>query len=264
MKIKNAGPPNQFFRNDASSSGSVSGPVENEDEEEEEGCEPIEDGAVIKNDNDGQIGTNDPPSNDDILAGSTLTTDQSCDGSSTDGKWSWMAFFKEINIDERGSAIKTNPGLKYGNPAQMKHWKAINFFNYFVPWDFLELHVIPVTNAAIEESRVNKILTLPELKRFFGVWFLMSLHPQYSLDEFFYQEPRKDDKKNGEKKRKRDDFGTRQSAVSLCPAIVLRTFLLTFGFRMILLQFIVIEPGQSAPSSNHLMTTWSLALNPPG
>mmetsp|Transcript_20329 Transcript_20329/g.42341 ORF Transcript_20329/g.42341 Transcript_20329/m.42341 type:complete len:172 (-) Transcript_20329:1150-1665(-) len=72
--------------------------------------------------------------------------------------------------------------------------------------EFFEDHVIPATNAAMEESGVNKMLTLPELKRFFGVWFLMSLHPQYSLDDFFYQDPKKDDKKNGEKKRKRDEF----------------------------------------------------------
>ncbi len=86
VKIKNAGPPNQFFQNNESSLGSAGHMVENEDEGEEEDCEPVEDGALIKNEDDGEIGITDPPPNDDILAGPILITDQSIDSPSTDRK----------------------------------------------------------------------------------------------------------------------------------------------------------------------------------
>lgn len=60
------------------------------------------------------------------------------------------------------------------------------------------------------------------------------------------------------------NFVTPQSAVSLCPAIMLWTFLITSGFQMILSQFIVIKSGQSILSSNNLLTSWSHTLSPPG
>ncbi len=55
MKIEKAGPPNQFFQNNASSTGSVGPLVENEDEGDDEDCEPVEDGALIENSDDGKL-----------------------------------------------------------------------------------------------------------------------------------------------------------------------------------------------------------------
>ncbi len=65
--------------------------------------------------------------------------------------------------------------------------------------DFFNEYIVKGTNRALIDSGVRRMLTLAELKQWFGIWFLMSLHPQYSMEKFFFAE------KKGEK-RNRDKF----------------------------------------------------------
>lgn len=70
-----------------------------------------------ENEEDGEIGTTIPHIMMAIKAAAALASDLSIKGLSTDG--SWAAFSKEIYNDERGCAIKKDPGLNYCNIAQM-------------------------------------------------------------------------------------------------------------------------------------------------
>ncbi len=207
VKIVKTGPPNQLFRNDAPSESTVEENVNVQEENEDgrEDREPLEDGALDQNTPDGEIGTADDYAFP-TLAPPNADASTTVDGPSRDGNWSWTEFSQEILTDERGSAANYNPSLCYGHPIQLKYWKAINFSNYFIPWKCFENHVLPATNQAMEESGIENGITLSKLKMFMGLWFLMSLHPQYSFQEFFYQDPKKEKKKAGDKKRKRDEF----------------------------------------------------------
>ncbi len=129
------------------------------------------------------------------LLPSNAAASTTVDGPSRDWNWSWNEFSQEILTDERGPAAKDNPSLHYRNPTQLKYWMAINFFNYFMQWKYFENHDLPATNQAMEESGIENAITLFELKQFMGLWFLMCLHPQYSFEEFFYQDPKKEEKK---------------------------------------------------------------------
>ncbi len=119
VKIEKTGPPNQFFCNNAS-------PLQVKNRKDGEGdSEPIRDGVMNGNawlNHGEEIGMAN-----DMTA---LAPNPTNEALSTDGKWTWTAFTQINNNDERGSAPKTDPGLKYENLAQTKNWTAVKFFNY--------------------------------------------------------------------------------------------------------------------------------------
>lgn len=183
VKLEVPGPPNQYFVAETPTA-----PSRSNEEEEYEDVEPTEDGAVGS---DQEMGTNDNEEEND---------DENTNGETTDGDWKWSKFFETITNDARGAIAKSDPILKKGFHTQLKHWTPVDFFHYFMPWDYFEVHLIPATNKSLLEN-TKKETNVSEIKTYFGIWFLMSLHPQYSMLEFFTSESI-----DGKKKRRRDDF----------------------------------------------------------
>ncbi len=79
----------------------------------------------------------------------------------------------------------------------MKNWGPLQFLEYLMPWKYFREHVVPATNAALKESNVKRMITLAELKQWLGIWFLMSLYPQYLIEDFFFAEKKEKKKKEG-------------------------------------------------------------------
>ncbi len=67
------------------------------------------------------------------------------------------------------------------NPQMLRTWNPINYFNQFFLWGYIWLHVIPATNEALKEINRAKT-TIPKIKTWLGIWFLMSLNGQYAVD----------------------------------------------------------------------------------
>ncbi len=174
IKLMKAGPPNQFFSGDvaATQRRRVHPPSSDFfEEEQEEDIKPVEDATV---------GTNANGGDNDIPMEGTATDD----GPSTVGDWKWSAFKDNISINARGPVEKTNPSIKHINSKDLKLWMPIEFFNFFTPWTYFEIHMVPATSDALRDAN-KKIMLLPEIKKLFGIWFLMILNPQYSMNEFF-------------------------------------------------------------------------------
>ncbi len=55
--------------------------------------------------------------------------------------------------------------------GNLKSWTPVNFFIYFMPWDYFKEHVVPATNKALTESGLKRMLTLAELKQWMGILF---------------------------------------------------------------------------------------------
>ncbi len=186
VRLEKPGPPNQYFVNDSPTTstrharrvaGSAAQPVDGEED-----VEPIEDAAI----DDGDEGNPDafPPSQGKVY-----------NGPSSDGDWEWSAFFDCIANNARGSHPKHDPSIKNISLQRLKRMNPIDYFNIFMPGGYFWQHVVPSTSAMLQEMGSEET-SLRELRIWFGIWFLHSLHPQYSLEDFFYIDA----------KRKRDDF----------------------------------------------------------
>ena len=171
VKIVKAGPPNQLFSGEARTAPQQARhPV----------CQPIKEEAADKD---------IEPIQDEALKGSangvdTITdnigtaNEEDIDGPSTVGDWNWSAFMDTIATDARGAAKKHNPSLKNASHHAPKSWTPIEFFNFFTPWTYFENHIVPATNVALRSAN-KKLTSLPEIKKWLGIWFLISLNPQY-------------------------------------------------------------------------------------
>ncbi len=178
VKLERPGSPNHIFSNDAQERSIPRAILPDDDNEEDH--EPIEDGAIEGSADDGEGG---------IAAGNEAVH---ANNLTTDGEWNWSAFFDSIANDARGATSKNDPVMKHIlNPQMLRTWNPIDYFNRFFPWGYIQLHVIPATNESLKE--INKAeTTMHEIKTWLGIWFLMSLNGQYSVDEFFETKTKSD------------------------------------------------------------------------
>ncbi len=94
VRLEKAGPPNQYFLNDACPppAAGVAINVNVAQDAEDEDREPVEDGAL--------------EDNGEFMSGEEGTADDNSDdlnGPSSDGNWSWTGFMDGIMTDARGS-----------------------------------------------------------------------------------------------------------------------------------------------------------------
>ncbi len=177
VKIVKAGSPNQLFFGEARTACQqachpVCEPIE--DEAEDEDVKPIEDEALEGNSDCVDV----------IPDNEGNASEEDLDGPSTVGNWNWSAFMDTISTDARGAVEKLYPSLKNVNYQAPKSWTPIEFFNFFMPWTYFENHIVPATSNALRSAK-KKPTSLPEIKKWLGIWLLMSLKPQYSMMEFF-------------------------------------------------------------------------------
>ncbi len=171
VKLERPGPPNQFFSNDAQERSVPRAVLPDDDDEED--CKLIEDGAIEGSADDGEAGI--AKANEAVHANNPTT----------DGKWNWWAFFDLIANNARGATPKNDPVMKHIlNPQMLRTWNPIDYFNRFFPWWYIWLNVIPATNESLKEINEAET-TVHKIKTWLGIWFLMSLNGQYSVDEFF-------------------------------------------------------------------------------
>ncbi len=173
VKLERPGPPKQRFINDSQpqlEEQTVQGP----EDFVEEDPEPVEDSAIEGSAN-GEISAPE---------GATMAQDHSTNPTS-DGDWNWTAFFDTIANDARGAATKNSAGLKhFVNTQLLRDWGPFDYFSYFMPWSYIRRHVITATSEALKQ--LNKVeTTMHEFQVWLGIWFLMSLHQQYLVKEFF-------------------------------------------------------------------------------
>ena len=96
-------------------------------------------------------------------------------------KWS-DEFVPNITIDLRSNYGKHKSKV-YGTQF-FDYDNTLTFFTKFLPMRYIKDHLLPATNKALEEKNIRGT-SIGEFLGWLGIWFLMSINPTYSQDDFF-------------------------------------------------------------------------------